>query len=174
MQNLATGVGDLRKVLTGVKTRGNWGEFQLNALLEQLLTPNQYDKNIKTKEKSNETVEYAIRLPGPGNPEDGWVWLPIDSKFPAEEYRQLQAAAETGDADTAKKAVDELSKAIRGLSKNMKDKYLNALKTTDSGIMFIHIEGHYGELLRQPELVDDLQQNYIVSSLPAYHPGGYP
>ncbi len=162
MHNLAAGVGDLKKVLTSVKTRGNWGQFQLEALLEQLLTPNQYDKNIQTKEKSRETVEYAIRLPGPGNPEDGWIWLPIDSKFPEEEYRQLQEAAENADSEAVHKATDRLTKAVRNTAKNIRDKYLNPPKTTDFGIMFLPIEGLYGEILRQPDLVDDLQRNYRV------------
>lgn len=162
MKNLASGVGDLKRVLTSVKTRGNWGEFQLEALLEQLLTPNQYDKNVYTKEKSRVAVDYAIRLPGPGNPEDGWVWLPIDSKFPEEEYRQLQEATERADAEAVQKAITNLTKAVRHSAKNIRDKFLNPPKTTDFGIMFLPIEGLYAEVLRQPDLVDDLQQNYRV------------
>ncbi|HEX9879609.1 MAG TPA: DNA recombination protein RmuC [Candidatus Binatia bacterium] len=162
MHDLATGVGDLKRVLTGVETRGNWGEFQLEALLKQLLTPNQYDKNIATKDGSKDTVEYAIRLPGPGNPKDGWVWLPIDSKFPEEEYRKLQEAAEKTDSEAVKKALSNLTEAIRKSAKNMHERYLNPPKTTDFGILFLPVEGLYAEVLRQPALVNDLQQNHRV------------
>jgi DNA recombination protein RmuC len=162
MQNLATGVGDLKRVLTNVKARGTWAEIQLGAILEQILTPDQYDKNVQTKEESREIVEYAIRLPGPNNEPDTCVWMPIDSKFPQEDYIRLLDAADSADADAVQKSTAALVRAVRGSAKDIRDKYLNPPKTTDFALMFLPTEGLYAEVLRQPGLIENLQQNYRV------------
>jgi DNA recombination protein RmuC len=162
MQTLATGVGDLKRVLTNVKARGTWGEIQLGALLEQILTPDQYDKNVKTKEDSQETVEYAIRLPGPKNRQDSCVWLPIDSKFPQEDYLRLVEAAETADADGVQTATSRLVRAVKTSAQEIGVKYLSPPNTTDFAIMFLPTEGLYAEILRQPGLVEDLQQSFRI------------
>ncbi len=162
MQTLATGVGDLKRVLTNVKARGTWAEVQLGALLEQVLTVEQYVKNVCVKAESSERVEYAIRLPGPRDDPGSHVWLPIDSKFPQEDYLRLQDAAEKADSAAIQVAADALSKTIRNAAKNIHDKYINPPDTTDFGIMFLATEGLYAEVLRQPALVEDLQQRYRV------------
>ncbi|MBT9132286.1 MAG: hypothetical protein DDT31_00854 [Syntrophomonadaceae bacterium] len=162
MQNLATGVGDLKRVLTNVKARGTWGEVQLGALLEQILTPDQYDKNVQTREGSRDTVEYAIRLPGTGKDVNSIVWLPIDSKFPQEDYQRLVDAADTADADAVEKATGALARAIQTSAKVIADKYLDPPRTTDFAIMFLPTEGLYAEVLRQPGLVEKLQQTYRI------------
>lgn len=158
MQNLATGVGDLKRVLTNVKSRGTWAEVQLGAILEQFLTPAQYDKNVATKESSSERVEFAVRLPGrPQDPESS-VWLPIDSKFPQEDYLRLQEAADLGDGDGVQKAADALARTVRMEAKKIQEKYLDPPGTTDFGIMFLATEGLYAEILRQPGLAQSLQR----------------
>lgn len=162
MQTLATGVGDLKRVLTNVKARGTWAEVQLGAILEQVLAPGQYEKNVRPAADSTETVEYAVRLPGPQDDRDACVWLPIDSKFPQEDYLRLQDAAERADADATLRAVDALSRTVRAAAKTIHDKYLKPPATTDFGIMFLATEGLYAEVLRQPDLVDELQQRYRV------------
>ena len=162
MQNLATGVGDLKRVLTNVKARGTWAEVQLGALLEQILAPTQYDKNVRVKEDSGEVVEYAIRLPGAKEEPDACVWLPIDSKFPQEDYLRIQEAAEQGDPEAAQKAADALARAIRIAAQDIHDKYLCPPCTTDFAIMFLATEGLYAEVLRQPSLVEELQQRYRI------------
>lgn len=161
MQSLAAGVGDLKRVLTNVKTRGTWGEVQLAALLEQLLTADQFSANVATRPGSNERVDFAIRLPGK---DDGAVvWLPIDAKFPIEDYQRLLDAQER--ADPA--AVEEASKAIETRLKNearsIRDKYVSPPHTTDFAMLYLPIEGLYAEALRRPALAETLQRDYRVS-----------
>ena len=162
MQLLATGVGDLKRVLTNVKARGTWAEVQLGAILEQILTLDQYAKNVQVKADSAERVEYAVRLPGSKDDPGACVWLPIDSKFPQEDYLRLQEAADRADLDAIQKAADDLGRTIRGAAKDIHDKYVNPPTTTDFGIMFLATEGLYAEVLRQPALVEELQQRYRV------------
>lgn len=162
MQNLAMGVGDLKRVLTNVKARGTWAEVQLGAILEQILTPEQYEKNVEVKADSSERVEYAVRLPGPKDDPQGCVWLPIDSKFPQEDYLRLQEAAEKADPEAVQTATDALARAVRAAAKDIHDKYVNPPSTTDFGIMFLATEGLYAEVLRQPALVENLQQRYRI------------
>lgn len=162
MQNLATGVGDLKRVLTNVKTRGTWAEVQLGAILEQIFTPEQYEKNVQVKTDSSERVEYAIRLPGPKDEPGTPVWLPIDSKFPQEDYLRLQEAAEQSDPDAVQAAAEALARTVRVAAKDIHDKYVNPPSTTDFGIMFLATEGLYAEILRQQTVVDDLLQRYRV------------
>ena len=162
MQNLATGVGDLKKVLTNVKARGTWGEVQLGALLEQILTPDQYDKNVRTRIDSQESVEYAIRLPGQDDGHESCVWLPIDSKFPQEDYLRLVDAADIADVDAVQKATAALIRSVHNSAKEIRDKYLNPPGTTDFAIMFLPTEGLYAEVLRQPGQVEKIQQDYRI------------
>ena len=162
MQHLATGVGDLKRVLTNVKARGTWAEVQLGAILEQILTPEQYEKNVQVKDDSAERVEYAVRLPGPREDPAACVWLPIDSKFPQEDYIRLQEAAERADPDAVQRAADDLARTVRAAARDIHDKYVNPPSTTDFGIMFLATEGLYAEVLRQLALVEDLQQRYRV------------
>ena len=162
MQELATGVGDLKRVLTNVKARGTWAEFQLGAILEQILTTEQYEKNVCVKAGSAERVEYAVRLPGPKDDPGNCVWLPIDSKFPQEDYIRLQDAADKADPDAVQLATNALVRAVRASAKDIHDKYINPPNTTDFGIMFLATEGLYAEVLRQTALADDLQQRYRI------------
>jgi DNA recombination protein RmuC len=162
MQQLAIGVGDLKRVLTNVKTRGTWGEVQLAMLLEQVLTPDQYAGNVETVPGSGERVEYAIKLPGAdehGVP----VWMPIDAKFPKEQYERLADAADRADADGVAIAGKELEAAIRREAKTIATKYLSPPLTTDFAILFLPTEGLYAEVMRRPGLADDLQRTYRVS-----------
>jgi len=163
MQTLATGVGDLKRVLTNVKTRGTWGEVQLGALLEQILTPDQYAKNVQTREGSRKIVEYAIRLPGAGKePGTAVCWLPIDSKFPQEDYLRLVSAADAADVDAVEKATSALIRGVQSSAKEIAEKYLDPPGTTDFAIMFLSTEGLYAEILRQPGLMEKLQQTFRV------------
>jgi DNA recombination protein RmuC len=162
MQNLATGVGDLKRVLTNVKARGTWAEVQLGAILEQILTPEQYEKNVGVKAESSERVEYAVRLPGPKSDPGDCVWLPIDSKFPQEDYLRLQEAAEKADPDAVQTAADALARTVRSAAKDIHDKYVDPPGTTDFGIMFLATEGLHAEVLRQPALVEELLHRYRV------------
>lgn len=162
MQKLAVGVGDLKRVLTNVKTRGTWGEVQLGMLLEQVLTPDQYGKNVETVPGSGERVEFAVRLPGQHEP-DRPVWLPIDAKFPKEQYERLVEAAEAADAEGVAAAGRELERAVRQEAKTISAKYLSPPLTTDFGIMFLPTEGLYAEVMRRPGLADELQRNCRVS-----------
>ena len=164
MQNLATGVGDLKKVLTNVKTRGTWGEYQLGNILEQILTPDQYEKNVKPKENSDEIVEYAIRLPGHDN--SSQIWLPIASKFPQESYIRLKDATEKSDSEEIEKATNELIRSIEKSAKEISDKYISPPHTTDFAIMFLPTEGLYAEIVRQPGMFDNLQQYRVVVAGP--------
>jgi DNA recombination protein RmuC len=162
MQQLATGVGDLKNVLTNVKSRGTWGEYQLGAILAETLTPDQYAVNVKTNPRSSELVEFAIRLPG--RREDASpVWLPIDAKFPKEDYERLQAAADLADKEGVEQALKSLERRIKDSAKDIRDKYLSPPDTTDFGILFLPTEGLYAEVLRRPGLVDEVQRVYRVS-----------
>jgi DNA recombination protein RmuC len=163
MRNLATGVGDLKKVLTNVKTRGTWGEIQLGNLLEQVLTPDQYDTNVATRTNSNERVEFAVKLPGRDHQDDKVVWLPIDAKFPVEDYHRLAEAAELGDAAAVETAGKQLEIRVKGCAKDIHDKYVNPPNTTDFAILFLPSESLYAEVLRRPGLVEMLQRDYRVN-----------
>ncbi len=163
MQTLASGVGDLKKVLTNVKARGTWGEIQLGNLLEQILVPEQYAQNVATKEGSNERVEFAIKLPGKDETDDRPVWLPIDAKFPMEDYQRLVAASEQADVEGVEAAGRQLEVRVKASAKDIRDKYLSPPNTTDFGIMFLPSEGLYAEALRRPGLVEQLQRDYRVS-----------
>ena len=162
MRNLATGVGDLKKVLTNVKTRGTWGEIRLSHILEQILTPDQYEVNVATKQNSGERVEFAIKLPGQGTHKEKVVWLPIDSKFPQEDYQRLLDAQETADKVMAEKSVKKLETRIKVEAKAIREKYIDPPNTTDFGIMFLPVEGLYAEVLRRPGLCDSLQRDYRI------------
>ncbi len=162
MQNLATGVGDLKRMLTNVKARGTWGEVQLSALLEQILTPDQYGKNVNIKDGSQESVEYAIRLPGGDDEPESCVWMPLDSKFPQEDYLRLVESADAADADGVQKATAALIRSIHNSAKEIRDKYIDPPKTTDFAIMFLPTEGLYAEVLRQPGQVEKIQQDYRI------------
>ena len=161
MQVLASGVGDLKKVLTNVKTRGTWGEIQLGNLLEQILTPEQFERNVKPKPASGEIVEYAIKLPG-REEGDGKVWLPIDVKFPKEDYEVLVDASERGDADTCEQAIKSLEAGVRAQARAIRDKYIAPPYTTDFGLLYLPTEGLYAEVLRRPGLVDAIQRESRV------------
>lgn len=160
MQNLASGVGDLKRVLTNVKTRGTWGEFQLEALIEQIFTPEQYEKNIITRPGATERVEIAIRLPGRDG--DQPVWLPIDAKFPIEDYQRLLDAQEQADTAMVEEAAKSLESRIRGEAKKIKEKYIEPPHTTDFAVMYLPTEGLYAEVLRRPGLAESLQRDHRV------------
>jgi DNA recombination protein RmuC len=162
MQHLATGVGDLKRVLVNVKARGTWAEVQLGAILEQILTPEQFAKNVRVKPDSAESVEYAVRLPGPKDDPGACVWLPIDSKFPQEDYLRLHEAAEKADPGAVQAATDALARTVRSAAKDIHDKYISPPGTTDFAIMFLATEGLYAEVLRQPAFVEGLQHRYRV------------
>lgn len=163
MRNLAAGVGDLKKVLTNVKTRGTWGEIQLGNILEQILTPDQYEVNVATKKNSDDRVEFAIKLPGRGVDKEQIVWMPIDSKFPQEDYQRLLDAQEAADKELAERASKNLEMRIKAEAKKIKEKYLDPPNTTDFGIMFLPAEGLYAEVLRRPGLFDFLQREYRIN-----------
>lgn len=162
MQVLAAGVGDLKKVMTNVKTRGTWGEIQLGNILEMILTPEQYDCNVATKPGSNDRVEFAIRLPGreeSGEP----LWLPIDSKFPVEDFQRFLDACEEGDKEAADKAGKQMENRIKAQAKDIKEKYVDPPHTTDFAILFLPTESLYAEAARRPGLLETLQQDYRVN-----------
>jgi DNA recombination protein RmuC len=161
MQVLASGVGDLKKVLTNVKTRGTWGEVQLGALLEQVLTPDQYVANLATK-GGGERVEFAIRLPGQGNDRDEAVWLPIDAKFPVEDYQRLLEAQERGDLDGVEAAGRQLELRVKACATDICSKYLNPPKTTDFAILFLPVEGLFAEVIRRTGLTELIQRECRV------------
>ncbi|WP_353191149.1 DNA recombination protein RmuC [Pandoraea pnomenusa] len=163
MQTLAAGVGDLKRVLTNVKTRGIWGEVQLQALLEQLLTPDQFAKNVATRPGSAERVEFAIALPGQNGDSSTPVWLPIDAKFPREDYERLLDAQERADPVAVEEASKALETRIRLEAKTIADKYLAPPHTTDFALLFLPTEGLYAEVLRRPGLSDLLQREYRVT-----------
>lgn len=161
MQVLAQDVGGLKKVLSNVKLRGGIGEVQLEMLLEQILAPEQYAKNVKTKTGSNDSVEFAIKLPGRDDHKTP-VWLPIDAKFPKDVYQQLQTAYDGSDTLQIELAQRMLDMAIKKMAKDIHDKYIDPPNTTDFGIMFLPFEGIYGEVVRKASLLDDLQRTYRI------------
>ena len=160
MQTLAAGVGDLKRVLTNVKTRGTWGEVQLEALLEQMLVREQFEKNVATRPGSSERVEFAIRMPG--RVDGTQVWLPIDSKFPVEDYDRLIAAQDRADAAGVEESARALELRIRSEAKIIRDKYIEPPYTTDFALLFLPTEGLYAEVLRRPGLADALQRDFRV------------
>lgn len=162
MQSLATGVGDLKRVLTNVKARGTWGEVALKAIIDDILTPAQYEENAVTKKGSAERVEIAVKLPGRSGRDGEKLLLPIDSKFPKEDYERLMDAQERGDAAAADEASKNLSSRLKACAKDIRDKYLNPPDTTDFGIMFLPSESLYAESLRRPGLVESLQAEFRV------------
>ena len=161
MQTLANGVGDLKKVLNNVKTRGVLGEYQLGNILEQILAPEQYDANVKTKKGSNDLVEFAIKLPGKDD-EGAQVYLPIDAKFPQDDYVRLQDAFDAGDAAGIETATKSLMNAVKKFAKDIHEKYVDPPHTTDISILFLPVEGLYAEVVRHPQMVSDLQRDYQV------------
>ena len=161
MQELAGSVGDLKRVLSNVKTRGTWAEVQLGAILEQILTPDQFARNVRVKEGSDERVEFAVKLPGRGSFAQP-IWLPIDSKFPQEPYLRLVAAAEGADAERTQAAVTELVRTVRVCARTIREKYVVPPRTTDFAVLFLPTEGLYAEVLRQPGLVEHLQDAHRV------------
>jgi DNA recombination protein RmuC len=162
MQSLANGVGDLKKVLTNVKTRGMFGEIQLASLLEQILAPGQYESNVETRKASGQRVEFALKLPGRDGTSDGMVWLPLDAKFPQEDYLRLVEAQEIADTAGAVEARKQLDRSVREMAKAIRDKYLDPPHTTDFGVMFLPTEGLYAEVLRLPGLFEALQRDFKV------------
>ncbi len=159
MKTLASGVGDLKKVLSNVKTRGVLGEVQLGAILEQILSPEQYEANVKTRPNTTHYVEYAVKLPGA---DEGTIWLPIDAKFPVDAYAQLLDAYDSGDADAVKAAGNVLEQRIRAFARDIRDKYVAPPHTTDFGIMFLPIEGLYAEVVRRG-LIETLQNEFHIN-----------
>ncbi len=163
MQNLATDVGGLKKVLSNVKLRGGVGEVQLALLLEQILAPNQYDANVRTKKGSTEPVEFAIKLPGRSEDESSFVYLPIDAKFPKDTYEHLIAAYENAIPDEVETATKNLETVIKKMAKDIRDKYLDPPNTTDFAIMFLPFESIYAEVIRRSSLIDQLRTEYKIT-----------
>lgn len=163
MQTLATGVGDLKKVMQNVRTRGIWGETQLELIMEQILTPSQYEKNVAVKPRSDERVEFAVILPGDGN---NTVYLPIDCKFPQEDYIRLIDASENADVEGVKAASKQLEDSIKKEANRIAGKYIAPPYTTDFAVMYLPVEGLYAEVLRIPGLFDELQRKRIMVSGP--------
>ena len=161
MQSIASGVGDLKKVLTNVKTKGILGEYQLANIIEQLLPREQYEENVATRPGSTERVEFAIRMPG--NSDDDVVWLPIDSKFPLNGYEELLNAREAGDLDAISSAEKALTATLEKFAKDISEKYVEAPHTTDFGVMFLPIESLYAEVLRHPGVFETLQRKYRIT-----------
>ena len=162
MQTLAAGVGDLKQVLSNVKTRGTWGEVQLGTLLEQILTPEQYHTNVACKQGCGERVEFAIRLPGQDGSKDDAVWLPIDAKFPVEDYQRMLDAQDARDQPAMESALKALEVRVKASAKDIQAKYLDPPRTTDFGIMFLPTEGLYAEVLRRPGLAEGIQRDCRV------------
>jgi DNA recombination protein RmuC len=160
MQTLANGVGDLKRTLSNIKTRGTWGEYQLGNMLEQVLAPGQFEQNVKVNPRSAEMVEYAIRLPGS---DDTPIWLPIDAKFPVEDYQRLQEAAEQADAAAVEAARLQLVNRVRGCAKDVSAKYVCPPYTTPFAIIFLPTEGLYAEVARAPGLIESLQHDFKVT-----------
>jgi DNA recombination protein RmuC len=162
MRTLAAGVGDLKKVLTNVKTRGTWGEIRLGNILEQILTIDQYAANVATRPGGSERVEYAIRLPGSDAARAEVVWLPIDAKFPQEDYQRLLDAQEAADKNAAERALKSLEQRVKLEARSIREKYIEPPHTTDFGILFLPVEGLYAEVLRIPGLCDLLQREHRI------------
>jgi DNA recombination protein RmuC len=161
MQNLAQDVGGLKKVLSNVKMRGGLGEVRLEMLLEQILAPEQYESNVKTKKGSSDMVEFAIKLPGKDD-EKGTVYLPVDAKFPQETYHHLAEAYEVGDADAIEAATKSLDAVIRKMARDIQDKYIDPPNTTEFGIMFLPFEGLFAEVIRRTNLMEQLQREFHI------------
>ncbi|MDR2861497.1 MAG: DNA recombination protein RmuC, partial [Syntrophobacterales bacterium] len=161
MRNLAAGVGDLKKIFSNVKLRGTWGEVQLESLLNEILSPEQYEKNVRTGGQSNDMVEFAIRLPGNGDSGEE-VLLPIDAKFPLEDYLRMAEAQERGDGDKTQEASRALETRIKTAAKNIAAKYLHPPKTTDFAILYLPVEGLYAEIVRRPDLTGFLQREHRI------------
>jgi DNA recombination protein RmuC len=162
MQSLANGVGDLKKVLTNVKTRGVWGEYQAGNILEEILTPEQYLTNVSVRRGSQEVVEFAVKMPGSTEDSDDFVLLPIDSKFPQEDYHRLIAAQESADIEAVKTAAKSLENSIKREARTIRDKYVNPPRTTNFAVMFLPTESLYAEVLRQPGLAETIQREFRV------------
>ncbi|NLE73450.1 MAG: DNA recombination protein RmuC [Actinobacteria bacterium] len=162
MHALAAGVGDLKRVLANVKTRGTWGEVQLSRILEEVLTPDQYQANVATRRESSERVEYAVRLPGRDGGPEAEVWLPIDAKFPLEDYQRMLDAQDRCDTSEAEAAARALESRVKACARDISRKYLAPPCTTDFGIMFLPTEGLYAEVLRRPGLADTIQQEHRI------------
>jgi DNA recombination protein RmuC len=165
MRQLASDVGGLQRVLTNVKTRGGWSEWQLGILLDEMLTPEQFAKNIKMRDDTDERVEFAIKLPGDENPDGSrsGVWLPIDAKFPMEHYDRLAAAQEKGDAAAVETAIKTLETQLKRCAKDICEKYINPPKTTDFALLFLPSEGLYAEAIRRVGLVQNVQRDCRVT-----------
>lgn len=161
MQTIASGVGDLKKVLTNVKTRGVLGEIQLGNILEEIMAPEQYASNVKTKKGSDALVEFAVKLPGK-TPDEKPVYLPIDAKFPQEDYIRLQSAYEAGDTAAVEVSLKALVQSVKKFAKEIADKYIDPPHTTDFGIMFLPVEGLFAEVVRQPDTIAFLQREYKI------------
>ena len=161
MQTIASGVGDLKKVLSNVKTRGVLGEIQLGNILEEIMAPDQYDSNVKTKKGSDALVEYAVKLPG-RNQQEKSVYLPIDAKFPQEDYVRLQSAYESGDLVAVESSLKALLQSVKKFAKDISFKYIDPPNTTDFGIMFLPVEGLFSEVVRQPDMIAFLQREYKI------------
>lgn len=159
MRSLATGVGDLKKVLSNVKVRGGWGEVMLSSLLEQMLAPSQYKAQVQIKKNSKERVDFVVVMPGKDENE---VWLPIDSKFPLEDYNRLVEASDTMDKEAIERAQKQLVKRIKEEAKSIKEKYISVPDTTDFAVMFLPIEGLYAEVVRDVDLMETLQTQYKI------------
>jgi DNA recombination protein RmuC len=161
MQSLASDVGDLKKVMSNVKTKGVLGEYQLEAILEQMLAPNQYEKNVKTKSGSDRNVEFAVKIPSKEDSSRA-VWLPIDSKLPTSGYEALLDAYNTGDKKTVEDAQKAFSRTVKSFAKDIHDKYIDPPNTTDFAILFLPFEGEYAEVVRDPELFEGIQRDYKI------------
>ncbi|MGL4985609.1 MAG: DNA recombination protein RmuC [Treponemataceae bacterium] len=162
MQNLATGVGELKNVLSNVKTKGVLGEYQLASILEQVLTPNQYSQNVKTKAGSNDHVEFAVMIPNKNDSQKN-IWLPIDAKFPSEDYERLMNAYDASSVEQIEKSKKEIEKRIKSFAKDIATKYIDPPSTTDFAIMFLPFEGLYAEVLRIPGLFESLQRDFKIT-----------
>lgn len=161
MQSLASGVGDLKRVLTNVKTRGTWGEIQLRAILDQVLLPSQFESNVKIRPEIADNVEFAIKLPG--NQGEKPVWLPIDSKFPKEDYERILEAQDRADSEALKTARESLARSLRIFAKNVKSLYIHPPFSTDFGILFVPTEGLFAEICQFPGLLDQIQREHRVT-----------
>lgn len=161
MQTIATGVGDLKKVLSNVKTKGTFGEYQLDNILEQILTPDQYEKNVRTNPDYNGSIEFAVKLPGSNK--DNTIWLPIDSKFPTESYEILLDEYEKADKDSIEKARKNFISAIDKFAKEISSKYIAPPHTTDFAVMFLPVEGLFAEALREPDIMGKLRDKYKIT-----------
>jgi DNA recombination protein RmuC len=160
VQALRSDVGDLRKVFSNVKSRGGWGEVQIESILEDLLQASQYEKNFEAKPGSGQRVEFAVKMPGNGNGEP--VWMPIDSKFPTEDYIRLVEASAAGDTAQIEQSQRAIEACVRECAKTIHDKYINPPRTTDLAILFLPSEGLYAEVLRRPGLAEQLQRDYRI------------